>query len=58
LSDAVNVSVGDKVSAGSIIGQVSESMAQELNTGAHLHFEMTKNGAKVNPNDYIDLGNK
>ena len=54
----VKVAIGDKVGAGDIIGQVAESMAQELNTGAHLHFEMTKDGIKVNPNDYLDLGNK
>lgn len=54
----VNVAIGDVVVAGDVIGQVGESMAQELNTGAHLHFEMTKDGAKVNPNDYLDLGNK
>lgn len=58
LNKDLNVSVGDKVSAGDVIGQVAESMAQELNTGAHLHFEMIKNGNKVNPNDYLDLGNK
>ena len=58
LSKEVSVSIGDKVSAGSVIGSVDESMAQELKTGAHLHFEMLKNGTKVNPNDYLDLGNK
>ena len=54
----VSVSVGDKVGAGSVIGKVGETMAQEVNTGAHLHFEMTKNGVKVDPNDYLDLGDK
>ena len=58
LNKDVSVSVGAKVSAGSVLGSVAESMAQELNTGAHLHFEMLKNGVKVNPNDYLDLGNK
>lgn len=58
LDENVKVSVGDKVSGGSVIGTVAESMAQELNTGAHLHFEMLKNGSRMNPNDYIDLGNK
>ena len=58
LTKEVNVSIGDKVNAGSVIGKVGDSMAQEVNTGAHLHFEMTKNGVKVNPNDYIDLGSK
>ncbi len=55
---STNVEVGDKVNSGTIIGEAGTSMAQELNTGAHLHFEMLKNGKKVNPNDYIDLGIK
>ena len=58
LSNDVTVSVGDKVSAGQIIGNVSEGMAQELNSGAHLHFEMLLNGTKIDPNNYLDLGNK
>ena len=58
LSSDVKVSIGDKVSAGQIIGTLSETMAQELKTGAHLHFEMLLNGVKVNPNDFLDLGNK
>ena len=58
LSNDIKVSVGNKVSTGQIIGSLSETMAQELNTGAHLHFEMLKNGVKVNPNDYLDLGSK
>lgn len=58
LAKDVAVKVGDKVSAGTIIGKASDSMAQELNTGAHLHFEMTVNGVKVNPNDYLSLGDK
>lgn len=58
LAQDVPVKVGDAVSAGQVIGTVSESMAQELNSGAHLHFEMTVNGVKVNPNDYLSLGEK
>ena len=54
----VSVNIGDVVSAGHVLGQVGETMAQEINVGAHLHFEMTKDGIKVNPNDYLDLGNK
>lgn len=58
LNNEVSVAVGDNVSAGQIIGQVADSMAQESNTGAHLHFEMTVNGVKVDPNDYLSLGDK
>lgn len=57
-SDSVTVSAGDQVSAGTVIGKASDSMAQELNNGAHLHFEMTVNGVKVDPNDYLSLGEK
>lgn len=58
LGSDVSVAVGDTVSAGQVIGQVGDSMAQESNTGAHLHFEMTVNGVKVDPNDYLSLGDK
>lgn len=58
LSENVSVAVGDKVVTGQTIGTVAETMSQEVNTGAHLHFEMTLNGVKVDPNEYIDLGTK
>lgn len=58
LASDISVAVGDTVSAGQVIGQVGDSMAQESNTGAHLHFEMTVNGVKVDPNDYLSLGDK
>ena len=58
LNKEVKVKIGDKVRAGDVIGQVSETMAEEWNVGPHLHFEMIKNGVKVNPGDYLNLGNK
>ncbi len=58
LSEDLKVSVGDVVSAGDIIGTAGNTMAQEQNSGAHLHFEMLLNGVKVDPNNYIPLGNK
>lgn len=58
LDKDTKVKIGDKVTAGDIIGEVSSSMAQELNSGNHLHFELLKEGKKVNPNDYLDLGSK
>lgn len=58
LAKDVNVAVGGKVNAGQTIGQASDSMTQELNTGVHLHFEMTINSTKVDPNDYLALGDK
>lgn len=58
LASEINVSVGDVVNAGDVIGTAAETMAQELNTGAHLHFEMLLKGTKVDPNNYLPLGNK
>ena len=58
LNKDVAVKVGDKVVAGDKIGSVAETMAAEMKNGAHLHFEMLKNGKKVNPNDYLSLGDK
>lgn len=58
LDQKLSVANGDKVTAGQVIGSASATMSQELNTGNHLHFEMKLNGAKVDPNKYIDLGNK
>ncbi len=58
LNKDVLVNIGDSVSAGQVIGSVTESMAQELNSGNHLHFEMLLNGKKVDPNNYLPLGDK
>ena len=33
-------------------------MAQEANTGAHIHFEMQTNGKYIDPNNYLNVGNK
>ena len=55
---STNVKVGDKVVSGQIIGEAGTTMASELNMGAHLHFEVLLDGVKVDPNNYIDLGDK
>lgn len=45
---------GDKVKAGDEIGTVAASYGSESKDGAHLHFEVTKNGVCVDPTTYID----
>lgn len=47
---SVSVRVGSKVSSGQQIGKIGRSGNV---TGYHLHFEVIKNGARVNPLPYI-----
>lgn len=47
----VNVNVGDRVSKGQILG----FMGNTGNAfGAHLHFEVLKDGNRINPTEYLD----
>ena len=47
---AVKVSAGQSVSRGQVIGAVGNSGAS---SGPHLHFEVIKNGVRVNPLNYV-----
>ena len=53
-SAAEGVAEGSTVSCGQIIGYVGESAAIEAAQSPHLHFEVTVNGAKVDPLDYFE----
>lgn len=55
LSTAEMVEIGDSVNAGQIIGGVGSTGLFESLEPAHLHFEMLKGGAYVNPADYIQF---
>ncbi len=55
LNKSVKVSVGDSVLKGQQIGVVSLSATNEANDGAHLHFEVLKNGTNVDPSLYIAI---
>lgn len=54
-STDVKVQVGDKVSMGDQLGVASTSASNESLTGAHLHFELIEDGAKIDPNNYLEL---
>ena len=45
--------VGTKLEAGDLIGEVGDSSISELAEEPHLHFEVTVNGASVDPLEYI-----
>ncbi len=47
------VSAGDKVVSGQIIGRVGNTGRSYGATGNHLHFEVIKNGTKVDPLDAV-----
>ncbi len=48
LGDEVSVHVGDVIKGGDKLGVAATSMS-ELNTGAHLHLEIKKDGKHVDP---------
>ncbi len=55
LGDDIAVKVGDEVKAGDKLGVTSNSMMSELNTGAHLHLELMKDGKYVDPSTVLPV---
>ena len=55
---AEGLKTGDEVKRGDVIGTVAEPVGSEYKDGAHLHFEVSKNGEVVDPNDYLDIAEK
>ncbi len=49
---------GDKVKRGEQIGTVAEPSGSEYKKGAHLHFEVEKNGKLIDPAEFLELNNK
>lgn len=50
----VNVSVGDTVEEGQVIGAVASPTRYFSVEGSHLNFKLTKDGEPVDPLDYLD----
>jgi murein DD-endopeptidase MepM/ murein hydrolase activator NlpD len=50
-----NLQVGDAVSKGQQIGTIAQAIGSEYKDGAHLHFELSQNGALCDPEDYLDI---
>lgn len=55
LSTSEMVEVGDTVTQGQIIGGVGSTGLFESLEPSHLHFELIKDGAYVNPADYVNF---
>ena len=58
LDEDVKVEIGDTVVSGQKIGTLSASAGNKSSLGEHLHFQLIKDGNKINPNDYLNLENK
>lgn len=58
LAEQSTLQKNDKVTQGQLIGQMSTSQGTESLEGNHLHFEITKDGAYVNPLDVLLLDEK
>lgn len=54
LAEEVTVTAGDHVATGERLGTVGETAVGERNSGAWLHFSVTKDGAQVDPADYLN----
>ena len=52
---ADDLAVGAQVEQGACIGVVAEPYGSEAADGAHLHLEMTKDGALVDPAQYLEI---
>lgn len=57
LSSNVQVTDGDKVSAGQQIATVATNVTEKAE-GVHLHLEVYENGKLVNPNNYFSFSDK
>ena len=53
LQKDVPVTAGQQVVAGEVIGRVGTTPAAESQMGPHLHFSVSRDGAVIDPRDYV-----
>ena len=53
LQKDVPVTSGQQVVAGEVIGRVGTTSAAESQMGPHLHFSVSRDGAVIDPRDYV-----
>ena len=58
VTEAEGLTVGQTVAKGEVIATVAEANGNEYKDGAHLHFEITKDGTVVDPATYLTLEEK
>lgn len=58
VTEKEGLTVGVKVEKGEVIATVAEATGEEYKDGAHLHFEIIKNGVNVDPSTYLTLDEK
>ena len=49
LSDTIEITVGDKIEAGALIGKIGNSSLGDFTNEPHLHFEIIQNGKFIDP---------
>lgn len=54
LSKEMNVTEGDQVNAGEIIGAIGDTAESEVAELSHIHFALKKNGSWIDPIEFID----
>ena len=58
LNSETSVNIGDSVTTGQTLGTALGNIASETEDGSHIHFELIKDGEKVDPLNYIKIGVK
>ena len=58
LNSETKVNLNDEVVVGQAIGTVSNALKIEGEESTHIHFELIKDGDKVDPANYIQIGSK